>query len=122
VSRTDRRGDLRIVDEPQHAAMGAVGEVEPAMFAVTPTPGARTLIPLPWKTSGPLDLSPGMAYSFRQLAWNAIVTVGPSPVGERLQALRRSGSQSASRELDTRIAWTDDDGPHEELLKDARPT
>jgi len=25
-------------------------------------------------------------------------------------------------ELDTRIAWTDDDGPHEELRKDARPT
>ena len=61
------------------------GRSRDAKCAITPTPGARTLTPLPWKTSGPLDSSPGMAYSFLQLAWNAIVTVGLSPVGERLQ-------------------------------------
>src|SRR5687768_6337812 len=64
---------------------GPSGGSRPAMCAITPTPGALAVNPLPWNVVSADDSSPGAAYSSRQFACSEIFTVGPAPVGDRLQ-------------------------------------
>src|SRR5262249_36945766 len=57
----------------------------PAIWAITPKPGADRVSSFPCSTSVSVDTSPGTGYSFRKLSCWVSLTVGPPPTGERLR-------------------------------------
>jgi hypothetical protein len=66
--------------------MSSVGVCTPRLVKChSPNPGALTLKSLPLVVSTVEELSPGVVQTVQLLEWPLIFTVGPSPVGDRLQ-------------------------------------
>src|SRR4029453_4231895 len=66
------------------------GYVRPALRLITPKPGALSLKSLPLlRVSTAVESSPGVVQTVQKLQCPLIFTVGPAPVGERLQVPSR---------------------------------